>query len=109
MMTKKQLIERKLKTMIRRIMNEQEITMNGRGTGVTIGHDKKGYFFSYDGENYSGEYFSYIDDVLNSNGIVMTKDKNGNKKLVHLSDYIPEEDIDESRYMGENRKRKRRF
>ena len=79
------------------------------GTGVFIDSDKNGYFFSYDGENYSGQYFSYIDNVLNSNGIVMTKDKSGKKRLVQLSDYIPEDDFNESRGIRERRYSKRRM
>jgi hypothetical protein len=42
----------------------------------------------------SAEY-SYIDDVINHNGMMMVKDKNGNKKLVDIFSYMDSDDEDD--------------
>lgn len=95
-----------------KLLNEnsgQEIEFRGKGTGIFIEKKGKGYIFTHNGEDLTGSTYSYIDNVMNANGIVMTKGMNGSKKLVHISDYMPEEgDVEESRYMRESRKSKRR-
>lgn len=92
-----------------KLLNEnsgQEIEFRGKGTGIFIEKKGKGYIFTHNGEDLTGSTYSYIDNVMNANGIVMTKGMNGSKKLVHISDYMPEDDMDESsrnnKRMGES-------
>lgn len=72
-------------------MNEAKGTKLGN-TGIFIKQKGNKYFFDYNGENLTGEYYSYIDNVINSNGIVMAKKPNGEKTKIDVYSYLPEED-----------------
>jgi hypothetical protein len=91
-MTKKQLVEAKIRQIVKKVLSEQDILFNNKPSVYKIGKKGNLFFIDHNGENLTGEYYSYIDNVLNPNGSLMVKNKNGQKKQIFPSDYLSDEE-----------------
>jgi hypothetical protein len=96
--------ESELKTLIKQIINEEEDNYTSFDEGLPlfkagVRKTRKGNLFgleTMDGETIIPTEYSFVDDVVTANGMIMVKDRKGEKKLMQAFLDIDENYITES-------------